>query len=81
MWLDTLKKTWVSKNFGRISKSRKHQSRSLVFATFVFTFFESRNFLPKSLGVRIVYIYIYNQAQDHCFFVLRFSIISLRMFH
>ena len=27
------------------------KSRSLVFAWFVFTFFESRNFLPKSLGL------------------------------
>ena len=30
------------------------QSRSLVFAWFVFTFFESRNFLPKSLGLRFL---------------------------
>ena len=30
------------------------QSRSLVLAWFVFTFFESRNFLPKSLGVRFL---------------------------
>ena len=28
-----------------------NKSRSLVFAWFVFTFFESRNFLPKSLGL------------------------------
>ena len=27
------------------------KSQSLVFAWFVFTFFESRNFLPKSLGL------------------------------
>ena len=27
------------------------KSRSLVFAWFVFTFFESQNFLPKSLGL------------------------------
>ena len=27
------------------------KSRNLVFAWFVFTFFESRNFLPKSLGL------------------------------
>ena len=27
------------------------KSRSIVFAWFVFTFFESRNFLPKSLGL------------------------------
>ena len=27
------------------------KSRSLMFAWFVFTFFESRNFLPKSLGL------------------------------
>ena len=30
------------------------KSRSLVFAWFVFTFFESRNFLPKSLGLRFL---------------------------
>ena len=47
------RKTWVSENFGKISKSRKRfdKSQSLVFAWFVFTFFESRNFLPKSLGL------------------------------
>ena len=27
------------------------KSRSIVFAWFVFTFYESRNFLPKSLGL------------------------------
>ena len=50
-WRMVPRKTWVSKNFGRISKSRKRfdQSQSLVFAWFAFTFFESRNFLPKSL--------------------------------
>ena len=45
------RKTWVSENFGKISKSFLIKSRSLVFAWFVFTFFESRNFLPKSLGL------------------------------
>ena len=30
------------------------QSRSLVLAWFVFTFLESRNFLPKSLGLRFL---------------------------
>ena len=34
-----------SQNFGSVFD----KSRSLVFAWFVFTFFESRNFLPKSL--------------------------------
>ena len=48
------RKTWVSENFGRILKSHRgvsDKSRSLVFAWFVFTFFESRNVLPKSLGL------------------------------
>ena len=35
-----------SRNLGSVFD----KSRSLVFAWFVFTFFESRNFLPKSLG-------------------------------
>ena len=35
-----------SRNLGSIFD----KSRSLVFAWFVFTFFESQNFLPKSLG-------------------------------
>ena len=30
------------------------KSRSLVFAWFVFTFFESRNFLPKSPGLEFL---------------------------
>ena len=30
------------------------KSRNLVFAWFVFTFFESGNFLPKSLGLRFL---------------------------
>ena len=30
------------------------KSRSLVFAWFVFTLFECRNFLPKSLGLRFL---------------------------
>ena len=30
------------------------KSRNLVFAWFVFTFFESRTFLPKSLGLRFL---------------------------
>ena len=41
-------KTWVSENFGR---SVFDKSRSLVSAWFVFPFFDSRNFLPKSLGL------------------------------
>ena len=47
------RKTWVSENFGRISNlgSVFDKSRNLVFAWFVFTFFESGNFLPKSLGL------------------------------
>ena len=36
-----------SRNLGNVFG----KSRSLVFAWFVFTFFESRNFLPKSLGL------------------------------
>ena len=36
-----------SRNLGSVFD----KSRSLVFAWFVFTFFESRNFLPKSLGL------------------------------
>ena len=36
-----------SRNLGSIFD----KSGSLVFAWFVFTFFESRNFLPKSLGL------------------------------
>ena len=36
-----------SRNLGSVFE----KSRSLVFAWFVFTFFESRNFLPKSLGL------------------------------
>ena len=47
------RKTWVLENFGRISKSQSvfDKSQNLVFAWFVYTFFESRNFLPKSLGL------------------------------
>ena len=49
----------TSKNVGlakfwqdlEISEAFFDKSRSLVFAWFVFTFFESRNFLPKSLGL------------------------------
>ena len=36
-----------SRNFGSVFD----KSRGLVFAWFVFTFFESRNVLPKSLGL------------------------------
>ena len=36
-----------SRNLGSVF----NKSQSLVFAWFVFTFFESRNFLPKSLGL------------------------------
>ena len=36
-----------SRNLGSVFD----KSRSLVFAWFVFTFFECRNFLPKSLGL------------------------------
>ena len=36
-----------SRNLGSVFD----KSRSLVFAWFVFTFFESRNFSPKSLGL------------------------------
>ena len=36
-----------SRNLGSVFD----KSRSLMFAWFVFTFFESRNFLPKSLGL------------------------------
>ena len=36
-----------SRNLGSVFD----KSRSLVFVWFVFTFFESRNFLPKSLGL------------------------------
>ena len=36
-----------SRNLGSVFD----KSRNLVFAWFVFTFFESRNFLPKSLGL------------------------------
>ena len=36
-----------SRNLGSVND----KSRSRVFAWFVFTFFESRNFLPKSLGL------------------------------
>ena len=36
-----------SRNLGNVFD----KSQSLVFAWFVFTFFESRNFLPKSLGL------------------------------
>ena len=36
-----------SRNLGSVFD----KSRSLVFAWFVLTFFESRNFLPKSLGL------------------------------
>ena len=36
-----------SRNLGSVFD----KSRSLAFAWFVFTFFESRNFLPKSLGL------------------------------
>ena len=49
----------TSKNVGlgkfwqdlEISEAFLIKSRSLVFAWFVLTFFESRNFLPKSLGL------------------------------
>ena len=37
----------ASRNLGSVFD----KSQSLVFAWFVFTFFESRNFLPKSLGL------------------------------
>ena len=55
MWLDTYKKD-VGKILvrSRNLESIFDQSRSLVFAWFVFTFFESRNFLPKSLGLRFL---------------------------
>ena len=36
-----------SRNLGSVFD----KSRNLVFAWFVFTFFESQNFLPKSLGL------------------------------
>ena len=36
-----------SRNLGSVFD----ESRNLIFAWFVFTFFESRNFLPKSLGL------------------------------
>ena len=36
-----------SRNLGSVFD----KSQNLVFAWFVFTFFESRNFLPKSLGL------------------------------
>ena len=39
-----------SRNLGSVFD----KSRSLVFAWFVFTFIESRNFLPKSLGLRFL---------------------------
>ena len=39
-----------SRNLGNVFD----KSRSLVFAWFVFTFFESRNFLPKSLGLEFL---------------------------
>ena len=47
------RKTWVSENLAgsRNLGSVFAKSRSLVFAWFVFTFFESGNFLPKSLGL------------------------------
>ena len=49
--------TWVLENFGRSSQnlgSVFDKSRSLVFSWFVFTFFESRNFSLKSLGLRFL---------------------------
>ena len=53
-WRMVPRKTWVawkilagSWNLGSVFD----KSWSLVFAWFVFTFFESRNFLPKSLGL------------------------------
>ena len=39
-----------SRNLGSVFD----KSRSLVFSWFVFTFFESRNFSPKSLGLRFL---------------------------
>ena len=44
-------KTWVSENFGRISETFLISLEVSFFSWFVFTFFESRNFLPKSLGL------------------------------
>ena len=42
------RKIWAgSRNLGSVFD----KSRSLIFTWFVFTFFESRNFLPKSLGL------------------------------
>ena len=52
-WRMVPRKTWSrkilagSRNLGSVFD----KSRSLVFAWLVFTFFESRNFLPKSLGL------------------------------
>ena len=56
MWLDTSKKRGSRKILvgSRNLESIFDQSRSLVFAWFVFTFYESRNFLPKSLGLRFL---------------------------
>ena len=53
-WRMVPRKTWISENFGKISKSRKRfweVSKSRFGMFFFFTFFESRNFLPKSLGL------------------------------
>ena len=50
------RKTWVSENFGRISKSRKRfwwVSKSRFFMV-CFYFFESRKFSPKGLGLRFL---------------------------
>ena len=79
------RKTWVSENFNRISKSRKHfdKSRSLVFAWFVFTFFESRTFLPKSLGLGfLTRVSASRRVSDftirHPFYLVCFSVVTQR---
>ena len=46
--------TWKNMGLGKFWQDLENvfdKSRSLVLAWFVFTFFESRNFLPKSLGL------------------------------
>ena len=65
-----LKKTWVSKNFGRISKSRKHfwLVSKPRFCMVCFYFFESRNFLPKSLGLRfLTRIWAFQRVSDQVY--------------
>ena len=43
-------KNWISENL----ESVFHESQSLIFAWFVFTFFESQNFLQRILGLRFL---------------------------